>query len=287
MKIGINPGYFCHDKPETPFEDLCAAALLCKKYGFEDFDILTNIVRPDWEDHAKVYRAFADENGLRVHQSHAPFFRYDTSVSSIEECKPKFFRAVDCAAILGTKYLVIHADEYRLPAGETWNPEKVVAEMVEYFAPVIARATEKGINVAVENLFEDGRWGRPRSRCCSTVEELLPMIEGLRKYGEVSCCWDFGHAHVAFGGGDAKALRACAPYLSCTHTHDNYHGDDHLLPFLGQIDWTAQTDVLREAGYNGNITLELVYGNVPAACADAFLAYAKTATETLVHMCGK
>ena len=70
----------------------------------------------------------------------------------------------------------------------------------------------------------------------------------------------------------------------CTHVHDNYHGDDHLLPFLGQIDWKTMTTILREAGYSGNITLELVYGAIPPVMKPDFLAYARRTVDELINM---
>ncbi len=283
MKTGINLGYVCKDRTETPQAALFDAALLCGQYGFTEFDFLTDIRREDWETHAAAFREFADEHGLAVHQSHAPFNRYNPPETDAAH-RVLLDRAVHAAAILGAKYLVVHADEYRPAPGEEYDSDKVVAAMVEMFAPFVGRAASLGVTVAVENLFEDRRYGPGRSRCCSTAEEVLGVIEGLRAYGPVGCCWDFGHAHVSFGGGDADALRKCAGTVVCTHVHDNYHGDDHLLPFLGKIDWRTMIDILRKADYKGNLSLELVYGSIPPALMPEFLAYSRRTADELLSM---
>ena len=44
------------------------------------------------------------------------------------------------------------------------------------------------------------------------------------------------------------------------HLHDNDKSDDlHLLPFEGTIDWNELTNNLKNANYNGPITLESCY----------------------------
>ena len=283
MKPGINLGYVCRDRADTPQSALFDAALLCKRHGFSEFDFLSDIRRDDWEAHAAAFREFSDEQGLTVHQSHAPFNRYKPPETDAEH-RVLLDRAVQTAAILGAKYLVIHADEYRPQPGEEYDSGKVAAAMADMFAPFVEKASSLGVTVAVENLFEDRKYGPGRSRCCSTAEEVAEVIERLRNYGNVGCCWDFGHAHVSFRDDDADALRRCAKYLVCTHVHDNYHGDDHLLPFLGKIDWRAMTDILRETGYSGNMTLELVYGSIPPALMPDFLSYACKVTEELIKM---
>lgn len=283
MKLGINLGYVCRDGLETPQAALFEAALLCKRSGFGELDFLTNVRRKDWEAHAAAFREFADEQEIVIHQSHAPFNRYNPPETDAD-FRVLLDRSVQTAAILGSKYLVIHADEYRPQAGEDYDSARVVDAMAAFFAPVVEKAAALGVTVAVENLFEDRRYGPGRSRCCSTVEEVTGVIERLREYGDVGCCWDFGHAHVSFCKNDAEALRACAKYVVCTHVHDNNHGDEHRLPFLGSIDWKTIMPVLCGSGYAGNLTLELVYGAIPASLMPDYLDYARKTCETLLSL---
>ena len=85
MRPGINLSYICKDRPETPQTALFDAALLCKRYGFADLDFLTDIRRDDWQTHAAAFREFADEQGIAIHQSHAPFNRYKPPETDAEK----------------------------------------------------------------------------------------------------------------------------------------------------------------------------------------------------------
>lgn len=43
------------------------------------------------------------------------------------------------------------------------------------------------------------------------------------------------------------------------HIHDNdYKSDAHLFPYHGKIDWDKVCDALKEIGYDGDFTLEVM-----------------------------
>lgn len=87
------------------------------------------------------------------------------------------------------------------------------------------------------------------------------------------CCWDTGHAKLAFGmEGQFDALRQVGKYVQVTHLHDNdiknfQDKNLHLRPFLGDIDWETYMKTFREVGDQGNLSFELGYGTM----ADALL----------------
>ena len=283
MKLGINLEYFCRDKDDGTFPDLCKTAVLLKDHGFSELDFLTNIRRNDWREHASAFRAFADNAGITVHQTHCPFNRYHPEVPD-EDFLPLVSRAVDASAILGAKYMVIHADEYRLAAGEEYSSEKICAAMYDRFAPFVEQAKKQNVGIAIENLFEDGCFGNGgRSRYTSTIEELLSLVERFAD-PDVTVCWDFGHAHVAFGNDSLAAFQQALPHLSCTHVHDNTHGDQHLIPYLGTLDWTGHLRAMKEQGYSGNLTYESVYGHIPDALLPAYLDYIRAVGEHLLSL---
>ena len=44
------------------------------------------------------------------------------------------------------------------------------------------------------------------------------------------------------------------------HIHDNFGArDEHLLPFDGSIDWKWAMSNLKKAGFNRELTMEIVY----------------------------
>ena len=282
MKLGINLSYFCNDAGKESFSPLCRTALTLRDYGFSELDFLTDVYRGDWRAHANAFRGFADGAGITVHQTHCPFNRYHREIPT-EDFLPFVSRAVDASAILGAKYMVVHADEYRLSAGERYSSGKVCEAMYDMFAPFVEQAKKQNVGIAFENLFEDGFCGKGRSRYASTVEELLALVERFSDPA-VTVCWDFGHAHVAFGDGALDAFTQALPHVSCTHVHDNTHGDEHLIPFLGSVDWKGHLSAMKEQGYAGNLTYEFVYGSIPAPLSDAFLTYIRAVGEQLLAL---
>ena len=278
-RLGIDIDYIYDSLGGFNRENMTEAIRLCKKYGFRNLDYLSTIEGDDYLDAAKFWRDEIEKNGLTVHQSHAPSFRYSLD-KSLDEYKVALSRALDVAIELGTRYFVVHGDEYRLKENEVYDPEKILAFCRELFAPYVERARKNNISVAFENLFEDvlGK------RFTSDIDELLSLVDVFGKDSDVSICWDFGHANVAYKEGAIDAFKKAFPRITCTHVHDNYHGDDHLLPTLGLMDWKSYMSYMRENGYKGNITFELVYGRIPREIMDDFLSFARSVGEYLLSL---
>ena len=81
------------------------------------------------------------------------------------------------------------------------------------------------------------------------------------------------------------AFRQVSQYLLCTHVHDNYYDRDlHLMPFLGDIDCEAHLDHIREIGYKGKLSFELVYGRIPDRLIPVCLNTLHTVGEYMVGL---
>ncbi len=281
MNIAINNGYFKKRYESDVQRDELETARLCKKGGFSLLDCSPDYLTDDnWQEKAEALAQAFKEEGITVEQSHAPFNRYDREPAEI--FKEKLSRSFIIASIIGAKRIVIHADEYSVPAGE-YVSEDACRFAYDYFAPLVELASKLGIGVAVENLFEDGMGGKYRSRCTSTTEEILRILE-LFNDPIVTCCWDFGHAAVAFKENMLGELKKVGKYVTCTHVHDNYLYDDlHLPLFLGKIDWKSHIEYLREINYPGAFTFECVYGTIPEPSMIDFLKYQHNAAEYLVN----
>jgi sugar phosphate isomerase/epimerase len=103
---------------------------------------------------------------------------------------------------------------------------------------------------------------------------ILTCLKGNR----VGACLDTGHAQLA---GDLYPLvYKMAPYLRLLHVHDNKgHGDDHLPPGDGRIDWTALLKELAAVKFTGALILELAGGGEP----EIIMARARRARTYLRH----
>lgn len=281
MKISINPAYV-EKRPDGSVRTMEECFRLCREAGFTVFDFTVNPAMDSWEDNAKRLADYAAKIGAEVHQSHSPMNRYAKLDPDLH--RERVRRMIKATAIMGGKYVVIHADEYWAPEGKPFSPEDALAWIVEYYRPMVEYAAELGLTVAVENLFEDGFNLRPidaRNRYTHYAEEVIAVMDAFKEYG-AGCCFDYGHGHVAYGDRDVEAAAKLADRIVCTHVHDNYYNRDlHLLPYCGKVNWAAHMQILRDAGYTGNLNLELVYGSYPDELVGDMLAWAYRAATTL------
>ena len=153
--------------------------------------------------------------------------------------------AVDGMERLGGGILVTH--DIRVPEpGEDAHDHKRVA-FVENMGIVAAYAEPRGVRMALENTGS----GYTRD-----PERLVALMDDIRATN-VGICIDTGHRNLC--GDPVDALRIAGSHLITLHIQDN-HGeqDEHLLPDLGQIDWTGVSQALKDIDYQGVFMYELI-----------------------------
>ena len=63
----------------------------------------------------------------------------------------------------------------------------------------------------------------------------------------------------------ADAVETAAEHVIATHIHDNRRRDDeHLVPYLGSINWDMALMTMQKIGYEATYMLELATSNTPA-----------------------
>ncbi len=237
---------------------------LCADAGFWYVDHTPDFVSDDWQEKALREREILDRAGITVEQTHAPYNRYGAHPDELFE--EYYRRLFEASKIMGAKYVVVHADEYRTV--DHYDEKEIEDFTYDYLAPHVEYAVKNGMIVAIENVFEDNIRRRPafdgKSRYTSRLHELKNIIARFND-SSVKCCWDFGHANCAFGKVKMlDAMKEMGQLICCTHVHDNYYGKDlHLLPFLGEIDWEAHMAALKEIGYKGKLSFETGYECFP------------------------
>lgn len=91
--------------------------------------------------------------------------------------------------------------------------------------------------------------------------KIFGYLEYVFKYiknKNVGVCFDSGHYHCHFN--DKFNWEMFKDKVFAVHLHDNdKSGDQHLLPFDGTIDWKKLWGNLKNANYNGPITMESCY----------------------------
>lgn len=268
MHYGINVNYLAK---KTSFEKAVKAV---SQAGFTTLDYTPDCTKDTWEADMNQALEIITSAGLSVHQTHAPFNRYNRHG---EHHRVRVQRALQATRVSNAKYMVVHGDEFDFENIE-YTPQKALEYNYEFFAPFVEEAAASNIKIAFETVFEDSN----RPRFCSQADDLQALIERFHS-DTVCCCWDFGHAGVSFKDEQPQKILQLGKYIECTHVHDcGHHSDLHLPPFLGDIKWDACMSAFSQIGYQGNLTFEMVYGEIPDAFVQAFADYLKK-TADLLH----
>jgi len=268
MQISMNPPYIHNTRTPGRFRTPDEALKLCTDAGFRVADYSPGVAADDWEARTAAVIEAAAHYGVTLEQSHAPYNRY--AKIPVEIYRERISRSVIAASRMGNRYLVIHADDYSLEPDGTYNADHAMKEMYDFWAPFVEQAIACNVGIAIETLFEDRKGDM--NRFTSRLDELIGLIDRFND-PMVTCCWDSGHSRVAYGReGMADAMRALGKRITCTHIHDNIYSKDlHMMPFAGDINWEEQMRVMKEIGYEGNLTFEFVYGVRPDCLVPDFL----------------
>lgn len=192
----------------------------------------------NWRERVIALRRKAEALGVRYTHSHAPF-----NAASADEVQMRSFEA---AALLGARSIVVHP--IHEIDGHTINDLdefiRVNKAAVERLLPLMEKY---GLILLSENIL----WGatiHPKN-----IVELVKAVDSPF----FGWCYDTGHSHS--NGIPVPVLRELdIPPLSLhiQDTHGEGHGDEHLRPGDGNIDWKEFLEILREIGYVGELVLE-------------------------------
>ena len=77
--------------------------------------------------------------------------------------------------------------------------------------------------------------------------------------------------------------------LVALHVHDNFiKTDDHLIPFMGKVDFDHVGRELAESGFDGTLMLEILYGRNELSSTEPtykdFAIKAKMAAEKVIDI---
>lgn len=256
MDYGINLGFFAKTI------GMARAAELVAQAGFTCLDYTPPLADENWKqimaDHLGIFAA----NGLTVHQTHAPFNRYNQHGN---QYSVRLQRCAEATAQMGARFMVVHGDEFDFDARE-FSAEAALEYNHKLFLPYVEAGKQAGYRVAFETVFEDLK----RRRFTSPAEELLALIRSYDSPNAV-CCWDTGHGHVSFRKQAPELIRQFGSLIQCTHVHDNAGNDSHQMPTTGDIDWPATMAALADAGYPGVLSIEYAHGSMPSHMVESFL----------------
>ena len=259
MRFGISTHLY-HDR-RLDREHLAEIA----GFGFQAIELFATRSHFDYHDPAAVEQLaqWLSETGLSLESVHAPITdrfgegdkwaaTYSTALAdnagrqlAVKEAEA----ALHIAKRLPFKTLVVHLGT---PASKN-NPGDNSRAAAARSAEEICRIADPlGVRVALEVIPNP----------ISTPATLVAMLEALEA-PHAGICMDFGHAFL--GGDVPDAIETAAEHLIATHVHDNHgRADDHLVPYLGSINWDAALVTMQKIGYDGTYLLELANTGSPA-----------------------
>jgi sugar phosphate isomerase/epimerase len=148
-------------------------------------------------------------------------------------------------AEIGVERVNVHPDPMPrvIPAGE------VSRRNADAVAALTEDAEAAGVRLMVENM----------GRSFATVDALRPLFDAAPR---LLFHLDVGHAHMSHAADEpnrtAALLDAFGDRLAHVHVHDNLGLDDLHLPLgAGSVDWPETARLLRGAGYDGTVTIEI------------------------------
>lgn len=211
---------------------------------------------PGWEKEAQRVRRAANDAGIHITQTHAPF-SYPLDIwEKSPELMPILKRSIEISGIFGADTVVVHPYHHPVYLG---HEEEIFRKNMEYYAELIPAAKAAGVKICVENMFQVDEIRRHIVHdTCSTLPEFIRYVDTLNSEHIVACL-DVGHiALIRQLDTPADFIRGLGhSRLQALHIHDNnLNTDQHLLPFDGKIDWLPVCQALGEIDYQGYFTYE-------------------------------
>jgi len=237
--------------------------LTLKNAGYDCLDLsLFEMIRDDsiyiagdWRAAVKERKAFADANGIKFNQSHAPF-SFAWADENIREniAKPRVEQSLEVSAMMGVDIVVVHPLHWMPYLGH----EKEAFDLnVAYYKSLVPLARQLGVRIALENMWQK----EVKRKCICTdvagfAKDHADIIDAIDSEYVVACL-DVGHCSLV--GEEAEdTIRVLGhDRLKSVHLHDNdYQGDRHTLPGLGMMNWDNIMKAFDDIKYDGEFTYE-------------------------------
>lgn len=251
-----------------------------KTKGFDAADFTMSLIEPlgdGWMECIEKAVSETEKLGIRFEISHLPFnVKTATDPSVLPKFERDVFNAIDASKMLGVDFAVIHPNTITVPL-ETFDRKKSYDSVMNHLSPFVEYGDKVGVKIAVENMRVVHN-SYPTHRYCQDPDELCEIADALG----ASVCWDFGHANLG-GLCQSEALRYLGNRVKVLHVNDNTRADDdHLPPFIGNIDWKDAMKGLSEIGFTGLFNYEIETKRIPKELRDPFADYLVEAAREII-----
>jgi sugar phosphate isomerase/epimerase len=234
-------------------------------YGFESIELFATRSHFDYYDEKAIGMLgdWLSETGLALNSVHAPIAAsmtngqwgetYSNAVTDAAR-RQAAVREAEAAMKIARRIpfdvLVVHLGT---PTVKSQPGDNNRASAFRSAEDICRLAEPLGVRIALEVIPNE----------LSTTASLVTMLEQDLDAPHAGICLDFGHAHLM--GDVADAVETAAEHLIATHVHDNRRRDDeHLVPYLGSINWDLALMTMQKIGYDGTYLMELATAIAPA-----------------------
>jgi len=251
------------------------------KVGFNaiDFDIETvPAMGENWKEILGKAASLAAKYDICMDYGHLP---YQKVIIDGKEDKKQFYKnmmlSIEAAGFAGIVHAVIHT--ISAPKTTYEDSEKMVTKNIEYLTPFAEQAQKYGVKLVFENM-RSPKEKEGYHRYGSTADEIIRFAD----YFSMENCWDFGHAHTT-GLVQSVEIAKFEKRLAVLHVNDNHGNDDeHLMPFLGTIDWIDAMKGLKATGFSGCFNFETKTFRIPPQAREGIANYCLQVGEYLTGL---
>lgn len=268
MKLSSATGVYQQRGNSPLHRDLIEVITVLHEVGYDAFDLsLASLEQPgfilsgdDWERKIDRLGDVAARLGVVFCQSHLPF----VPECSMKNCpdfqqsgyQERFFeytrRAYHASRMLDIPWTVLHPLTF-----PEYNYEHKAALEANHalYDRYIELGAGLGVGTALENLPPP--WHRKLGMVfCQHYDQLIELADSFAD-PMVGICWDTGHANLAQLDQE-RALRAVGGRLKVLHINDNHAQvrDEHILPYMGDVDWDSVLRGLAAIGFDGAFSYE-------------------------------
>lgn len=226
-------------------------------------------VYPEAEDEDRAFaeqiHALAKKKGMKLSSYHFIGSVLDEDDPEQKRVRHYMQKSLDLYSVLEPGVFVVHPGTFsdggfkknklvHQASLEKWGAEETHRRVVENLRWFGDRAAEKGIRLAVENIYG--------GRFYSQIDELIQLVEEVNR-DNVGFCLDVGHANID-GVDIPSAVQRMGRKLYEIHLHDNDGKKDQHLPIgFGTVNWIEVIEALNSIRYPGTATFEFFRWPMP------------------------
>ena len=253
-------------------------------YGFDTIELFATRSHFDYHDESAIVRLaeWLSETGLTLTSVHAPIAesltngQWEGPLSNAlgdNTKRQKAVRETEAALQIARRIPFQHfAVHLGTPVAYSQPGDNNRGSAFRSADEICRLAEPLGIRVALEVIPND----------LSSAASLVSLIEEDLNAELAGICLDFGHAHLM--GDVADTIEIAAEHVVATHVHDNRRrSDDHLVPYLGSINWDMALMTMQKIGYEGTYLMELSNTSAPETVLDAARRARQRFERTLAH----